>query len=116
MRPIHKAGYGPHSELELQRTRAAIAPASSLELSCSPPWLLRTGPNLALLMSTKPKTAMSLAVNVHPRARSSSFSLSCSLESTLGIGTLASADWRICPTSFEPRQRASDARLGPALL
>ena len=31
-----------------------------------PPWLLRTGPNLALLMSTKPKTAVSLTVNVRP--------------------------------------------------
>jgi hypothetical protein len=30
------------------------------------------------------------------------------LESTLGYREPASADWRICPTSFEPRQRAGD--------
>lgn len=33
------------------------------------------------------------------------------LESTLGYWDPASADWRICRTSFEPRQRAGDRAL-----
>jgi hypothetical protein len=38
------------------------------------------------------------------------------LESTLGYWDPASADWRICPTSFGPRQRAGDGRLGGGAL
>ena len=38
------------------------------------------------------------------------------LESTLGYRDPASADWRICPTSFEPRRRAGVGRPGPVRL
>jgi len=47
-----------------------------------------------------------------PRGRSLSSSLSRA-RIYAGYWDAASADWRICPTSFEPRRRADDGRLGP---
>jgi hypothetical protein len=62
---------------------------------------------------------MSMVVNVRtlpaPRGRPLSSSLSHG-RIYAGYWDPASADWRIYPTSFEPRQRAGDGRLGSAHL